>query len=32
METNDVGARDFMFGASGVLLMILIAVLFAIFA
>ena len=32
MGTDDVGGKDFTFGVTGVLLMILVAVLFALFA
>ena len=30
MDTDDVGGRDFKFGATGVLLMVAVAILFAI--
>jgi hypothetical protein len=32
MDTEDVGGRDFMFGATGLLLMVVVAVGFAIFS
>jgi hypothetical protein len=32
MDTEDVGSRDFKFGATGVLLMVAVAVAFAIFS
>jgi hypothetical protein len=32
MDTSDVGARDFRFGVTGVLLMVAVAILFAIFS
>ena len=32
MDTSDVGARDFRFGVTGVLLMVAAAILFAIFS
>ncbi len=32
MDTEDVGGRDFRFGATGVLLMVVVAVAFAIFS
>jgi hypothetical protein len=32
MDTSDVGARDFRFGVTGVLLMVTAAILFAIFS
>jgi len=32
MGSDDVGARDFLFGVTGVLLMVTVAILFAIFS
>ena len=32
MDTEDVGSRDFRFGATGVLLMVAVAIAFAIFS
>ena len=32
MDTEDVGSRDFMFGATGVLLMVVVAIAFALFS
>ena len=32
MDTEDVGSRDFMFGATGVLMMVVVAIAFALFS